>query len=130
MPGASGLTKTSTPSGVASSGHLFSTCILVGRPYSQLDLQPLPEPRFDPAVRDCQTDQPRNRKGGPGKRDAAGIDVGNASHFVAISPKRDSQPVREFRCFTEDLRRLAACGRTPVGENRRSILNGLEVSSG
>src|SRR5438093_1121824 len=69
MPGASGLTKTSTPSGVASSGHLFSTCILVGRPYSQLDLQPLPEPRFDPAVRDCQTDQPRNRKGGPGKRD-------------------------------------------------------------
>ena len=38
---------------------------------------------------------------------AAGIDVGNASHFVAISPKRDSQPVREFRCFTEDLRRLA-----------------------
>src|SRR5438876_7016284 len=25
---------------------------------------------------------------------------------------------------------LAACGRTPVGENRRSILNGLEVSSG
>src|SRR5215470_1261106 len=31
---------------------------------------------------------------------AAGIDVGNASHFVAISPKRDSQPVREFRCFT------------------------------
>jgi transposase len=38
---------------------------------------------------------------------AAGIDVGNASHFVAISPKRDSQSVREFRCFTEDLRRLA-----------------------
>jgi len=37
---------------------------------------------------------------------AAGIDVGNASHFVAISPKRDSQPVREFPCFTEHLRRL------------------------
>lgn len=38
---------------------------------------------------------------------AAGIDVGNASHFVAISPKRDAQPVREFRCFTDDLRHLA-----------------------
>jgi transposase len=38
---------------------------------------------------------------------AAGIDVGNASHFVAVSPKRDAQPVREFGCFTEDLRRLA-----------------------
>jgi transposase len=38
---------------------------------------------------------------------AAGIDVGNASHFVAISPNRDSQPVREFGCFTDDLRSLA-----------------------
>ena len=38
---------------------------------------------------------------------AAGIDVGNASHYVAIAPRLDSEPVREFGCFTEDLRRLA-----------------------
>ncbi|KLU24028.1 transposase [Caballeronia mineralivorans PML1(12)] len=45
---------------------------------------------------------------------AAGIDVGSASHFVAVPPDRDDQPVREFRSFTEDLERLAdwlvACG--------------------
>ena len=38
---------------------------------------------------------------------AAGIDVGSSSHYVAISPKRDPEPVREFGCFTEDLKRLA-----------------------
>ena len=40
-------------------------------------------------------------------RNAAGIDVGNASHFVAVPPDRDSQPVREFGCWTADLQRLA-----------------------
>lgn len=46
--------------------------------------------------------------------DAAGIDVGAASHFVAVRPDRDEQPVREFKSFTEDLERLAdwlkSCG--------------------
>ena len=28
---------------------------------------------------------------------AAGIDVGNASHFAAVPPDRDPTPVREFR---------------------------------
>lgn len=45
---------------------------------------------------------------------AAGIDIGGASHFVAVPPDRDDEPVREFRCFTADLLRLAdwlqACG--------------------
>jgi transposase len=45
---------------------------------------------------------------------AAGIDVGSASHFVAVPPERDDEPVREFKSFTEDLERLAdwlvACG--------------------
>ena len=27
---------------------------------------------------------------------AAGIDIGNESHFVAIPPDRDATPVREF----------------------------------
>lgn len=46
--------------------------------------------------------------------DCAGIDVGSSSHFVAVAPDRDSQPVREFRSFSDDLFRLAdwleACG--------------------
>jgi transposase len=45
---------------------------------------------------------------------AAGIDVGAASHFVAVPPDRDDSPVREFATFTGDLYRLAewlrACG--------------------
>jgi transposase len=45
---------------------------------------------------------------------AAGIDIGSASHFVAVPPDRDAQPVREFACFTADLHALAdwltACG--------------------
>jgi transposase len=34
---------------------------------------------------------------------AAGIDIGSASHFVAVPPDRDDCPVREFKSFTEDL---------------------------
>jgi transposase len=38
---------------------------------------------------------------------AAGIDVGNGAHYVAVPPDRDSHPVRRFECFTADLHRLA-----------------------
>src|SRR5256714_375254 len=38
---------------------------------------------------------------------AAGIDVGNGMHYVAVRPDRDPQPVRRFECFTADLHRLA-----------------------
>jgi transposase len=38
---------------------------------------------------------------------AAGIDVGNGMHYVAVPPDRDPQPVRRFECFTADLHRLA-----------------------
>ena len=38
---------------------------------------------------------------------AAGIDVGNSSHYVAVRPDRDEEPVRQFDCFTADLHRLA-----------------------
>jgi transposase len=45
---------------------------------------------------------------------AAGIDVGSASHWVAVPGDRDERPVREFRSFTADLEALAdwleACG--------------------
>jgi len=40
--------------------------------------------------------------------DAAGIDVGNSSHFVAVPPGRDERPVREFGGWTADLRQMAA----------------------
>jgi len=38
---------------------------------------------------------------------AAGIDIGSASHFVAVPPDRDDEPVREFPSFTVDLNRIA-----------------------
>ena len=66
---------------------------------------------------------PRNRSLKPGKSravltithpNAAGIDIGSASHFVAVPPERDDEPVREFPSFTADLHALAdwltACG--------------------
>lgn len=41
--------------------------------------------------------------------DAAGIDIGGASHFVAVPPGRDpkGQDVREFGAFTADLQQMA-----------------------
>lgn len=49
---------------------------------------------------------------------AAGIDVGNSAHYVAVRPERDAEPVRRFDCFTADLHRLAdwlqQCGVTTV----------------
>lgn len=45
---------------------------------------------------------------------AAGIDVGAESHYVAVPADRDEQPVREFSSFTVDLYRMAdwlkSCG--------------------
>jgi len=44
---------------------------------------------------------------------AAGIDVGNGAHYVAVRPDQDREPVR-FECFTADLHRLGdwlqSCG--------------------
>jgi len=45
---------------------------------------------------------------------AAGIDVGSASHFVAVAPGKDPQPVREFGSWTAALQEmvtwLKGCG--------------------
>jgi transposase len=38
---------------------------------------------------------------------AGGIDVGNESHFAAVPPDRDANPVQEFGCWTADLKRMA-----------------------
>lgn len=40
-------------------------------------------------------------------RNVAGIDVGNESHYVAVTPGCDPQPVREFGSWTADLERMA-----------------------
>ena len=39
--------------------------------------------------------------------DAAGIDIGNESHYVAVVPSRDKQPVRCFGCATGELKAMA-----------------------
>jgi len=39
--------------------------------------------------------------------DAAGIDIGNESHYVAVPPARDSEPVRRFGCTTAELKAMA-----------------------
>jgi transposase len=38
---------------------------------------------------------------------AGGIDVGNESHYVAVPPDRDPNPVREFGCWTAALNQIA-----------------------
>lgn len=40
--------------------------------------------------------------------DAAGVDLGSKSHFVALPPERSDVCVREFGCFTEDLEAMAS----------------------
>ena len=39
--------------------------------------------------------------------DAAGIDIGNEFHYVAVPPSRDGQPVRHFGCTTAELKAMA-----------------------
>jgi transposase len=39
--------------------------------------------------------------------DAAGIDIGNEFHYVAVPPSRDAQPVRRFGCTTAELKAMA-----------------------
>jgi transposase len=38
---------------------------------------------------------------------AAGIDIGSATHYVAVPPDRDDEPVRAFPSFTVDLHAIA-----------------------
>lgn len=37
---------------------------------------------------------------------AAGIDIGSSSHFVAVPVDRDVNPVREFQCYTPDIKQM------------------------
>src|SRR5947209_19747974 len=51
-------------------------------------------------------------------RNAAGIDVGNESHFVAVAPGWDAQPVQEFGRWTAELKRMAAWRKSSQGKSR------------
>ena len=55
----------------------------------------------------CQKVSPFDRELKLIEADAAAIDVGSRSHWVAVNPQRDPDPVREFGAFTMDLMRLA-----------------------
>jgi transposase len=64
------------------------------------------------------TQQDKPKKRGPRLEvtnpNAAGIDIGCASHYVAVPADREDEPVREFKSFTVDVHKLAdwleACG--------------------
>ena len=56
--------------------------------------------RRDKRVKDWERLPPLNRN-------AAGIDVGNAEHHVAVPMGRDAEPVQKFGSFTADLHRMA-----------------------
>ena len=72
---------------------------------------------------------------------AAGIDVGNEEHYVAVPPDRDEHPVQSFDCFTADLQAMAAwlkrCGIQTVAMQSTGVYwlplyeileqNGIEV---
>lgn len=56
---------------------------------------------------------------------AAGIDVGSRSHYVAVPPGRDEQCVREFKSYTSDLYAMASwlkdCGIDTVAMESTSV---------
>src|SRR5207245_6641501 len=56
---------------------------------------------------------------------AAGIDCGSDTHYVAVPADRAPTPVRAFQTFTADLHRLAdwltACGVIPVAMDSTGV---------
>ena len=57
--------------------------------------------------------------------DAAGIDIGRESHYVAVPATRASQPVRRFGCTTAELKEMAGwlkqCGIRTVALQSTSV---------
>lgn len=57
---------------------------------------------------------------------AAGIDVGGSTHWVAVPSDRDAEPVREFSVYTSGLHELAnwisACGVASVAMESTGVL--------
>jgi transposase len=63
------------------------------------------KPKSRPA--ECQKASPLSGDLKLIESDAAAVDVGSRSHWVAVNPQRDPNCVREFGSFTADLIRLA-----------------------
>ena len=63
---------------------------------------------------------------------AAGIDVGASSHWVAVPPEAAEESVREFGVMTDDLRALAdwllACKVEIVALGENGIIHGVAVT--
>jgi hypothetical protein len=59
---------------------------------------------------------------------AAGIDIGNEAHYVAVPPDRDNKSVRRFGCTTAELKDMAAwlnqCGIRTVADARSTPSSG------
>src|ERR1700758_4889213 len=57
--------------------------------------------------------------------DAAGIDIGNESHYVAVPPNGDRESVRHFGCTTAELKALAdwlkQCGIRTIAMQSTSV---------
>jgi hypothetical protein len=64
---------------------------------------------------------------------AAGIDVGNEEHWVAVPLSMDAEPVRRFKCFTRDLEAMAdwlvGLGIETVACNRRGCIGFRRTTS-
>jgi hypothetical protein len=57
----------------------------------------------DDAENACRRSQP-----GGSTSHAAGIDIGNEAHYVAVPPDRDNKSVRRLGCTTAELKEMAA----------------------
>ncbi|UCE51860.1 MAG: IS110 family transposase [Desulfobacterales bacterium] len=54
-----------------------------------------------------QASKKRDRKIRQLNPNAAGIDIGSQTHYVAVPSDRDNEPVRSFGCLTPDLHQMA-----------------------
>src|SRR5262244_3616444 len=61
---------------------------------------------------------------------AAGLDIGNASHYVAVPPTRDPQPVRCFGCTTAELKKMAELADTMQDSHGRAAIYGSVLDCG
>ena len=62
--------------------------------------------------------------------DAAGIDIGNESHYVAVPPTRDSQPVRRFGCTTAELKDDGGLAEAMRDSDRSHAIDGRVLDRG
>jgi hypothetical protein len=57
---------------------------------------------------------------------AAGIDIGNESHYVAVPPGRDSQPVRRFGQLSRKLCLTTCRSRPGIQQSRAGWVGNLK----